>query len=104
MQTEKNKILKFNQYMNSDKTYFIIQGDLESLTKKTDGSQNSSSTTKTDEHIPCGHSSSTNLGFDQIETKHTLYRGKDCMKKFCDSLKEHAKKKIDFEIKIFFYR
>ena len=94
MQTEKNKILKFNQYMNSDKTYFIIQGDLESLTKKTDGSQNSSSTTKTDEHIPCGHSSSTNLGFDQIETKHTLYRGKDCMKKFCDSLKEHAKKKL----------
>ena len=80
--------------------YYIIQGDLESLTKKIDGSQNSS-TTKTDEHIPCGHSSSANLGFDQIEMKHTLYRGKDCMKKFCDSLKEHAKKKkkINFEKK-----
>ena len=102
MPTEKNKILKFNQYMKSDKTYYIIQGDLESLTKKIDGSQNFS-TTKTDEHIPCGHSSSTNWGFGEIEKKHTLYRGKDCMKKFCDSLKE-PQKKIDFEIKIFFYR
>ena len=41
-----------------------------------------------------GHSSSTNWGFDEIEKKHTLYRGKDCIKKFCDSLKEHAKQKL----------
>ena len=25
-----------------------------------------------------------------IENKHHVYRGKDCMKKFCDSLREHA--------------
>ena len=24
-------------------------------------------------------------GFDHIENKHTLYRGKDCMKMFCAS-------------------
>ena len=30
-------------------------------------------------------------GFDYIENKHTLYPGKYCMKKFCDSLREHAK-------------
>ena len=34
---------------------------------------------------------STIWGFDHIENKNSLYRGKDCMKKFCDSLKEHAK-------------
>ena len=34
--------------------------------------------------------------FDHIENKHTLYRGKDCMKKFCTSLREHAKNIIDF--------
>ena len=35
--------------------------------------------------------------FDYIENKHTLYRGEDCMKKFCTSLREHAKNIIDFE-------
>ena len=29
--------------------------------------------------------------FDRIENKHTLYPIKDCMKKFCKSLGEHAK-------------
>ena len=37
--------------------------------------------------------------FDHIENKHTLYCGKDCMKKFCESLREHAKNIIDFEKK-----
>ena len=42
---------------------------------------------------------STTWGFDHIENKHTLYRGKDCMKKSCDSLKEYAKNIIAFEKK-----
>ena len=33
---------------------------------------------------------------NNIEDKHPLYRGKDCMKKFCDSLREHAKNMTDF--------
>ena len=37
--------------------------------------------------------------FDHIEKKHTLYRGKDSMKKFCTSLRKHAKNIIDFEKK-----
>ena len=37
--------------------------------------------------------------FDYIESKHTLYRGKYCMKKFCEFLREHANNKIDFEKK-----
>ena len=57
------------------------------------------STTKIGEHIPCGYSVSTIWGFDHIEDKHTLYRGKDCMKKFCTSLREQAKKIINFEKK-----
>ena len=38
-------------------------------------------------------------GFDHIENKHTLYCGKDCMKKFCTSLREHTKNLTDFEKK-----
>ena len=37
--------------------------------------------------------------FDNIENKHALYYGEDCMKKFCTSLREHAKNIIDFEKK-----
>ena len=37
--------------------------------------------------------------FDNIENKHTFYCGKGCMKKFCESLREHAKNIIDFEKK-----
>ena len=37
--------------------------------------------------------------FDNIESKHTLYRGEDCMKKFCESLREDVKNIIGFENK-----
>ena len=38
--------------------------------------------------------------FDHIENKHSLYRGEDCMKKFCSSLKENATNIIDFKKKL----
>ena len=50
--------------------------------------------------ISCGYSVSTICGFDHIKDKHTLYRGKDCMEKFCESLREHSKGIIGFEKKI----
>ena len=34
-----------------------------------------------------------------IENMHSLYLGKDCVKKFCKSLVEHVKNIIDFEKK-----
>ena len=37
--------------------------------------------------------------FRSVENKHDVYRGKDCMKKFCESLREHAMKIIDFKKK-----
>ena len=42
---------------------------------------------------------STIWAFDHIESKNALYRRKDCMKKFCTSLREHTKNIIDFEKK-----
>ena len=41
----------------------------------------------------------THCGFDHIDDKDTLYRGKNCMKKFSNSLRKHAKNIIDFEKK-----
>ena len=51
------------------------------------------------EHIPSGFSMSTLSSFKNIENKHDVYRGKDCMKKFCESLRDHAMKIINFKKK-----
>ena len=102
MLSKKVKVLEFNQYMKSDKMPYLIYADIESLIRKIDGCANNpedSSTTKIGEHIPCGYSMSTIWTFDHIENKHSLYLGKDCRKKFCESLREHAKNIIDFEKK-----
>ena len=88
MPSEKVNTVEFSQYTKSDKMPNIIYADIESLIRKIDGCANNpenSSTTKIDEHIPCGYSMSAICAFDQIENKHTSYRGKDCMKKFCTS-------------------
>ena len=42
--------------------------------------------------IPSGFSMSTIYSFRSIENKHDVYRGKDSMKAFCESLREHAMK------------
>ena len=92
-------MLEFNQYMKSGKILYIIYADTESLIRKIDPCANNpekSSTMKIVEHIPCGYSMLTIWGFDHIENKHTLYRRKNCMEKFCDFLKERAKSIITF--------
>ena len=81
----------------------IIHADIKSLIRKIDGRKNNpekSSTTKIGQHIPCGYPMSIIWGFDHLEGRHTLYRKKDCMKKFCESLREHTKSIIDFEKKM----
>ena len=102
MSPKKRNMLKFNQYSTSDKTPYIFYADIESLIKKIDGCSNKpekSSTTKIGAHISCEYSLSTILPFDHIENKHTLYQEEDCMKKFCESLREDVKYIIDFEKK-----
>ena len=71
----------FNKYQKSDKAPFFIYVDLECLS----------------EHIPSGFSMSTISSFRSIENKHDVYRGKDCMKKFCKSLREHAMQIMNFQ-------
>ena len=42
---------------------------------------------------------STTFSFRNIENKHDVYRGTDCMKNFCEFLREHAMKIINFKKK-----
>ena len=90
------KYVKFNQYQISDKVPFIIFADLKCLIEKIDGCKNNSEI-KVSEHILSGFSMSTISSFKTIEYKHDVYRGKDCMKKFCESLREHSIKMISFK-------
>ena len=96
MPSRETKISKFNQHQKSDKTPFIIYADLESLI---DRSPEKSSTTKVGEHIPSGFPLSTILLFKDIENKHDVYRGKNSMITFCESLKEQAMKISSFKKK-----
>ena len=102
MPSEDTKILEFNQYQKSDIAPFIIYADLACIIEKIDGCKNNPgnlSTTKVSQHIPSGFSMSTISPFRSIENKHDVYRGKDCMKKFCEFLREHAMKIINFKKK-----
>ena len=40
---------------------------------------------------------STKSSYKSMENKHDVCKGKDCMKKFCRSLREHAMKIINFK-------
>ena len=97
MHSEDFKMLEFIRYQKSNKEPFIIYGDLECLIEKTDGCENNPenwSTTKVGEYIPLCFSMSTTSSFKITEIKHDVYRGKDWMKKFCESLREHTIKII----------
>ena len=54
-----------------------------------------SSTTKLDEHIPCGYSMSTIWPFGDIDNNHDIYRSEDCMERFYE---KHRKNTISLEI------
>ena len=98
MPSKDTKILPFNQYQKPDKAPFAIYADLECIMEKTDVCKNypkNSSTAKVDKHISSGFSMST-ISFKSIENKHDKYRGKDCLKRFCEYLREQATKTISF--------
>ena len=94
------KILKLNQYQKYDKAPFFIYPDLEYIIEKIDGFKNNplnSSATKLSKQFPLGFSISTISSFRSIDNKHDVYRGKDCMKNSCESLREHVMKIINFK-------
>ena len=85
MSSRDTKMIEFDQYQKSDKVPFTIYEHLEYIKEKIDGCKNNpeySSTTKASKHIPSGSSMSTVSTFKSIESKHDVYRGKNCIKKF----------------------
>ena len=102
MPTKDNNIIKYNHGEKSMKVPFIIYADLECLLEQMSiciNNPSESSTTKINKHTPSGYSIFTSCSFDESKNKLNHYRGKDCMKKFCKDLKEHATRIINHEKK-----
>ena len=73
---------------------YRLKKNLESLIKKIDGCKNkteNSFITKVGKHIPSSFTMSTISSFKRMINKNDAYRSKDCMKKFCESLREQTK-------------
>ena len=102
MPTKDNNIIKYNHGEKSMKVPFIIYADLECLLEKMStciNNPNESSTTKINKHTPSSYSIFTHCSFNESKNKLNYYRGKDCMKKFCEDLRIHATKIINYEKK-----
>ena len=56
-------------------------------------------TEKKAKHEPLGYSLSLISPFNSKENKHRVFRGRDCIEKFCKDLKELATKRINYEEK-----
>ena len=99
---EETRILEFHQDQKSDKPPIIIYADLERIIQKIHGCKNNpenSSTAKVSEHIPSGFSMSPISSLRIIKIKHGIYSSKDCIKKFCESLREYPMEIINFNKK-----
>ena len=96
MLSKETKILEFDEFL------FVIYADIECLIEKIDGFKNNADITfpiKVGEHTPSRFSMPTISWFESKENKHDVYRGKNCMKKFCESLRENAMEIIDLKKK-----
>ena len=97
-----NNILESKPGKKSLKHLFIIYADLECLLLKMNtcnNNPNKSYTTAKALHKPSGYSLLTSCSFDKSKNKSTYYRGKGCMKRFCDDLKEHVTRITNYEMK-----
>ena len=102
MPDAKNIILESKPGKKSLKHAFIIYADLECLSLKMNirnNNPNKSCTTVKALRKPSGYSLLTSCSFDKLENKQTYYRKRDCIKRFCDNLKEHVTRIINYETK-----
>ena len=97
-----SNILESKPGKKSLKYLFIIFADLECLSLKMNtcnNNPNMSYTTAKALHKPSGYSLLTSCSFNKLKYKLTYYRGKDCMKIFCDDLKKHVTRITNYEMR-----
>ena len=91
MSEESKNVLKYRPGDKSLKLPFIIYADLECLLKKEQFCKNNPKNSYTErkaKHKPSGYSLKLNCLFDETKNRRKFYRRKDCIKRFCNDLKE----------------
>ena len=72
---------------------FTMYADFESILQPTGPKQKSpeeSYTTSVNQHIPSGYCIYSKFAYGEVKDPLTIYRGKDCVEKFCDYVKREA--------------
>ena len=76
-------------------TKIYVQQNLECITEKIDECKNNPENSSATIRFSVSRIFSTT----STETKHDVYKGNDCMNKFCEFLREHVTKIINFKKK-----
>ena len=100
MPEEGNKILKCNHGEKYMRAPFVIHADLQCLFEKMSTCHNNptkSSKTRINKLTQSDYSLFTCCLFDTTKNKLDCYRGKSCMENFCQDLREHVTKIINYE-------
>ena len=91
--SHKKPIVEFCDGQYQFKVPFIMYSDFESLLEPIQGSNKNPSgpwATVTNNHIPSGWCVYSEFAYGVVQNPLTLYRGKDCVKKFCDHINGEA--------------
>ena len=103
MSDDDDNILESKPRKKALKHAFVIYADLECLLLKINtcnNTPNKSYTIAKELHKTSGYFLLKSCSFDKSENKQTYYRGRDCMKRFCDDLKEHVTRIVNYEMKL----
>ena len=91
--SHKNPIVQYSDGQFQFKVPFIMYADFESILEPIQGPENNlkiSSMRGINNHFPSGWCVCSKFAYGKVENPLKLYRGEDCIKKFCDQVIEEA--------------
>ena len=90
----KNPIVQYSDGQFQFKVPFIMYADFESMLELIQGPENDwsiSSTRRVNNHIPSGWCVRSEFAYGEVKDPLKLYRGKDCVRKFCEHVIREAR-------------
>ena len=87
--------VEFHDGQNQFKVPFTMYADFLAILKPVQGpspNPNEPYTKEGNQHIPCRFCVYSEFAYGEVENPLELYRGQDCARKFCDYIKEEAKR------------
>ena len=91
----KGSTVEFYDGQRQFKVPFMMYADFEAILEPIQGPSPDPEepyTSKVNQHIPSGWCVYSKFAYGEVQNPLKLYRGKDCIEKFCDYIKEEAKR------------